>query len=58
MTLHSPARRRLLLAGLSAPIASRVWAQGDEWARVEHAARGQTVRFNAWAGSEHINAYL
>lgn len=58
MTLHSPARRRLLLAGLSAPIASRVWAQGDEWARVEHAARGQTVRFNAWAGSERINAYL
>jgi putative thiamine transport system substrate-binding protein len=25
---------------------------------VEKAARGQTVRFNAWAGSEQINAYI
>jgi putative thiamine transport system substrate-binding protein len=58
MKPSSPARRRLLVAGLSTPIASRVWAQGDAWARVEHAARGQTVRFNAWAGSERVNAYL
>jgi putative thiamine transport system substrate-binding protein len=28
------------------------------WAEVERAARGQTVYFNAWAGSERINAYL
>jgi putative thiamine transport system substrate-binding protein len=28
------------------------------WANVEKAARGQTVHFNAWAGSEQINAYI
>ena len=29
-----------------------------DWAATERAARGQTVRFHAWAGSEPINAYL
>ncbi len=29
-----------------------------DWASVQSAARGQTVYFNAWAGSERINAYL
>ena len=33
-------------------------AQPTDWARIEAAARGQTVYFNAWAGSERINAYL
>ena len=28
------------------------------WAEVEKAARGQTVYWNAWAGSEQTNAYL
>jgi putative thiamine transport system substrate-binding protein len=28
------------------------------WSAIEAAARGQTVRFNAWAGSEQINAYI
>ena len=28
------------------------------WADIKRAARGQTVHFNAWAGSERINAYL
>lgn len=28
------------------------------WAATERAARGQTVRFHAWAGSDAINAYL
>jgi putative thiamine transport system substrate-binding protein len=58
MNRSGSSRRRLLAAMLGAPIASRVWAQGGEWARIEQAARGQTVRFNAWAGSERINAYL
>jgi putative thiamine transport system substrate-binding protein len=39
-------------------LAPTLRAQGGDWARVEQAARGQTVRFNAWAGSERINAYL
>jgi putative thiamine transport system substrate-binding protein len=30
----------------------------DAWARIEAAAKGQTVFFNAWAGSERTNAYL
>ena len=28
------------------------------WAAVESEARGQIVYFNAWAGSEPINAYI
>ncbi|MEY4028635.1 MAG: hypothetical protein RLZZ329_2355, partial [Pseudomonadota bacterium] len=28
------------------------------WADTLRTARGQTVYFNAWAGSERINAYL
>jgi putative thiamine transport system substrate-binding protein len=36
------------------------WAQQTDkrWAEVVAKARGQTVYFNAWAGSEAINAYL
>lgn len=29
-----------------------------DWTGVEDAARGQTVYFNAWGGSENINSYL
>lgn len=28
------------------------------WSAIEREARGQTVRFNAWAGSDRVNAYL
>lgn len=36
------------------------WAQAPktDWNETVRAARGQTVYFNAWAGSERINAYL
>jgi putative thiamine transport system substrate-binding protein len=47
-------RRHLLLAAAPLP----ALAQGSDWSRTESAARGQTVYFNAWAGSERINAYL
>ncbi|MFN3364536.1 MAG: ABC transporter substrate-binding protein, partial [Allorhizobium sp.] len=30
----------------------------NEWPAIEKAAVGQTVYFNAWGGSENINAYL
>ena len=30
----------------------------DSWAEVEAQAKGQTVYFNAWAGSPQVNAYL
>jgi putative thiamine transport system substrate-binding protein len=54
-------RRRSLsaLAALAAvPLARGARADAAAWARTEAAARGQTVYFNAWAGSERINAYL
>ena len=47
----------LCAAGLLAlPGASQ--AGTDAWRAVEAAARGQTVYFNAWAGSARVNAYL
>jgi putative thiamine transport system substrate-binding protein len=33
-------------------------AQAQDWSAIETEARGQTVYFNAWAGSETINAYI
>ena len=53
MLLH---RRDLLAAAVAWPLAAR--AQTTDWSRIEALARGQTVYFNAWAGSENINAYL
>lgn len=32
--------------------------QADEWSRIEKSARGQTVYFNAWGGSDAINDYI
>lgn len=54
---------RLTRRGLVAAAALVPWlplraAPKPDWARIERAARGQTVWFNAWAGSERINAYL
>ena len=59
MPTTSVSRRRLVqwwaaLAG--SPLA--LSAAPLDWAATERAARGQTVRFHAWAGSETINAYL
>jgi len=53
-------RRHLLLAGAGLPWCATAFAAADaaRWARIERAARGQSVYFNAWAGSERINAYL
>lgn len=49
-------RRHFMAATLALPLSSRVLAAG--WEAVLAAAKGQTVRFNAWAGSETINAYI
>ena len=49
-------RQALLLAG--AALTTPVFAQAAAWSGVEKKARGQTVYFNAWAGSQNINAYL
>lgn len=52
-------RRRLLAAATLAPWfgAARA-ADPAAWAGTVRAARGQTVYFNAWAGSDRVNAYL
>lgn len=56
--VSGPTRRQLLaLLASGAPALS--WAQSPSaWSTIEAKARGQTVYFNAWAGSERINAYL
>ncbi len=54
-------RRSVLSAALALPLAGRLapaGAQALDWARVERNARGQTVWFNAWGGSDRVNAYL
>lgn len=48
-------RHALALIGTT-PLALR--AQPDAWSRTVAAARGQTVYFNAWGGSDRVNAYL
>lgn len=50
-------RRHLLLAGTALAATGTLHAQRG-WAALEAAARGQTVVFNAWGGSERTNAYL
>jgi putative thiamine transport system substrate-binding protein len=53
-------RRDLVKAAVVAallPLTSKAGFAGD-WAALEAEARGQTVYFNAWAGSEAINTYI
>ena len=33
-------------------------AHANDWEMIEEKAKGQTVYFNAWGGSENINAYI
>jgi putative thiamine transport system substrate-binding protein len=49
--------RRHLLAAAFLPILGRTSYAAD-WAAIETEANGQTVYFNAWAGSDTINAYI
>ncbi len=56
MNIPLSRRQALLLAG--AALATPVFAQTTAWGQIEKKARGQTVYFNAWAGSQNINAYL
>jgi putative thiamine transport system substrate-binding protein len=58
-------RRQLLAASAALPLIAvfpgRTQAAGvtaADWPATLRTARGQTVYFNAWAGSERINAYL
>jgi putative thiamine transport system substrate-binding protein len=49
--------RRHFLALTAAGLFLRPALAGD-WATIEAEAKGQTVYFNAWAGSEQVNAYI
>ena len=51
--------RRRALTLLAASLTVPAWSQpASAWSAIEKKARGQTVYFNAWAGSQNINAYL
>ena len=52
----SISRRLFLALAAASPLSTHSWAA--DWAAIEAEARGQTVYFNAWAGSETINAYI
>jgi putative thiamine transport system substrate-binding protein len=45
-------------AGLAGATAAASDINPADWPLIEQAAAGQTVYFNAWGGSENINAYL
>lgn len=51
--------RRQVVAMLGASLGTPLFAQtGSTWPSLVEKARGQTVYFNAWAGSQNINAYI
>ena len=50
-------RRHLLASAASLPFLG-LPALAADWAAIEAEAKGQTVYFNAWAGSDTINAYI
>ena len=56
MTLNLTRRAFASLAVLAPFIAPARAA--EDWAAIEAQAKGQTVYFNAWAGSPQINAYI
>jgi putative thiamine transport system substrate-binding protein len=59
LTILPVRRRNVLIAGSALALTPLARSQGGaDWSRIEAAARGQTCYFNAWGGSERINAYL
>ncbi|KRC04042.1 hypothetical protein ASE11_02930 [Hydrogenophaga sp. Root209] len=57
-TAHLSRRQLLLAAGATASASLQpAWAQSN-WSAIEQSARGETVFWNAWAGSEQTNAYI
>ena len=50
--------RRAFLATSAASLFLPAAARAADWPAIEAEARGQTVYFNAWAGSDTINAYI
>jgi putative thiamine transport system substrate-binding protein len=60
MVMRRLNRRNLVQLALGLPLVPLFAgiAKAQDWAATEAEARGQTVYFNAWAGSETINAYI
>ena len=57
--MNAPISRRHLMALVGATLGAPVPAQtAPDWSATLQKARGQTVYFNAWAGSQNINAYI
>lgn len=57
--IQSRFSRRQALGALGALVWAPAFGQAaPAWSAIESRARGQTVYFNAWAGSERINTYL
>lgn len=59
--LKPPSAMRALSLALAVGLANNASAQAvdpTDWSAVEKAAEGQTVFFNAWGGSNEINAYI
>lgn len=47
-----------LFVGMLACLFTSFIQAADDWATLQQAAKGQTVYFNAWGGSEATNAYI
>ena len=45
------------LAAIALTLGASTWAHAD-WSQIQNDAKGQTVYFNAWGGSEATNAYI
>lgn len=45
------------LAAIAITLGVSTWAKAD-WSQTQNEAKGQTVYFNAWGGSEATNAYI
>ena len=56
--LPAVSRRHYLGLGAVALAPAMLQAQTLNWADIARRGRGQTVHFNAWGGSDRINAYL
>ena len=48
----------LTALALASSLGFNVQAAETNWAKIEQAAQGQTVYFNAWGGGENINSYI
>lgn len=47
-----------IIVGMLACLFTSVIQAADDWSALQQAAKGQTVYFNAWGGSEATNAYI